>query len=371
MERRSVAPYLSCGYILQADQSRSRSEIHGFEHTGRRRHHRRRPRRIRRRDPRRPARPHHRLRRDGQDARRHLRQRRLHSVQGAARRRPSTIEFAPARRGDARHRRRRRDARSRDDAQAEGRRRRRRTRKGIEFLFRKNKITWAKGRGTLRAGQRRRRRRGARRAPREHRPTRRRTSSSPPAPCRSSCPSSSSTRSASSRTSARSRFPKSRSTSSSSAAASSASSSAPSGADSARRSPSSSCMPTILPGMDDEVVKEADTRLPQAGARHPHRHEGHRAAARTDDGVFVEVEKDGKTETLEGDYVLVSVGRRPSLDRHRRRRRSASTLGKRGEILVDDQMRTNLPNVYAIGDCVGGPDARAQGRGRGRRSRPR
>src|SRR4029079_640875 len=30
-------------------------------------------------------------------------------------------------------------------------------------------------------------------------------------------------------------------------------------------------------------------------------------------------------------------------------------LGRRGEILVDDQMRTNLPNVYAIGDCVPGP----------------
>ncbi len=29
-------------------------------------------------------------------------------------------------------------------------------------------------------------------------------------------------------------------------------------------------------------------------------------------------------------------------------------LGKRGEILVDAQMRTNLPNVYAIGDVVGG-----------------
>jgi dihydrolipoamide dehydrogenase len=29
-------------------------------------------------------------------------------------------------------------------------------------------------------------------------------------------------------------------------------------------------------------------------------------------------------------------------------------LGKRGEILVDNQLRTNLPNVFAIGDAVGG-----------------
>jgi dihydrolipoamide dehydrogenase len=30
-------------------------------------------------------------------------------------------------------------------------------------------------------------------------------------------------------------------------------------------------------------------------------------------------------------------------------------VSKRGEIRVDDRMRTNLPNVYAIGDCVPGP----------------
>src|SRR6185295_19937390 len=30
------------------------------------------------------------------------------------------------------------------------------------------------------------------------------------------------------------------------------------------------------------------------------------------------------------------------------------TLGKRGEIVVDAEMRTNLPNVFAIGDAVGG-----------------
>jgi dihydrolipoamide dehydrogenase len=52
--------------------------------------------------------------------------------------------------------------------------------------------------------------------------------------------------------------------------------------------------------------------------------------------------------------VLVSVGRRPAtkgIDA----KALGLNVGKRGEILVDDQMRTNLPNVYAIGDCVPGP----------------
>jgi dihydrolipoamide dehydrogenase len=112
-------------------------------------------------------------------------------------------------------------------------------------------------------------------------------------------------------------------------------------------------LPAILPGMDDEVVKEADKTFRKQGLEI---RTGTKVVGggRDGDGVYVEVEKDGQKERLEGDYVLVSVGRRPAtagID--------AATLGlnvgKRGEILVDDQQRTNLPNVYAIGDCTPGP----------------
>jgi dihydrolipoyl dehydrogenase len=112
-------------------------------------------------------------------------------------------------------------------------------------------------------------------------------------------------------------------------------------------------LPAILPGMDDDVVKEADRVLRKQGLdiRTGTKVVG---GGRTDNGVFVEVEKDGAKERLEADHVLVSVGRRPSttgIDAAA----LGLTLGRRGEILVDDQMRTNLPNVYAIGDCVPGP----------------
>jgi len=105
--------------------------------------------------------------------------------------------------------------------------------------------------------------------------------------------------------------------------------------------------------MDDDVVKEAERVLRKQGLdiRTGTRVTG---GGRTDAGVFIEVEKDGKSERIEGDYVLVSVGRRPvttGIDAAG----LGLKLGKRGEILVDDQMRTNLPNVYAIGDCVPGP----------------
>ena len=112
-------------------------------------------------------------------------------------------------------------------------------------------------------------------------------------------------------------------------------------------------MPGILPGMDDDLVKEADRALRKQGLEI---RTGTRVTngGPTDDGVFIEVEKDGKTERVEGDYVLVCVGRRPvttGIDVNA----LGLNVGKRGEILVDDQMRTNLPNVFAIGDCVPGP----------------
>ena len=110
--------------------------------------------------------------------------------------------------------------------------------------------------------------------------------------------------------------------------------------------------PTILPGMDDDVVREADRTFRKQGLE---LRVGTRVVGGRRDGdrVFVDVEKDGVTETLEGDYVLVAVGRRPVLSGI-----DAAALGlavgKRGELVVDDQMRTNLPGVFAVGDCVGG-----------------
>ena len=111
-------------------------------------------------------------------------------------------------------------------------------------------------------------------------------------------------------------------------------------------------MPTILPGMDADVVKEADKIFRKQGLeiRAGTRVTG---AAIEDTGVVVHTEKDGVTEALDADYVLVSVGRRPALTGV-----DASAIGlavgKRGEVIVDHAMRTNLPNVYAIGDVVGG-----------------
>ena len=111
-------------------------------------------------------------------------------------------------------------------------------------------------------------------------------------------------------------------------------------------------LPAILPGMDDDVVKDADRTFRKQGLelRTGTRVVGGR---REGDKAFVEVEKDGARETLEGDYVLVAIGRRPSLTGIDAKALGLE-VGRRGEIIVDDQLRTKIPNVYAIGDCVPG-----------------
>ena len=110
--------------------------------------------------------------------------------------------------------------------------------------------------------------------------------------------------------------------------------------------------PTILPGNDEEVIKEADRTFRKQGLEI---RAGTKVVGANVEGssVRIDIEKDGAKETIEADYVLVSVGRKPSLTGIDAAALGL-TLGKRGEIAVDAEMRTSLPNVYAIGDAVGG-----------------
>lgn len=111
-------------------------------------------------------------------------------------------------------------------------------------------------------------------------------------------------------------------------------------------------MPTILPGNDDDITKEA-TRIFTKQGMEIHTGTKVTGGRRSGDQVIIDVEKNGQPSTFTADCVLVAIGRKPALygvDAAALGLR----LGTRGEILVDDQMRTNLPNVYAIGDAVGG-----------------
>ena len=111
-------------------------------------------------------------------------------------------------------------------------------------------------------------------------------------------------------------------------------------------------MPTILPGNDDDVIKEAARIFKKQGMD---LHTGTKVTGGRREGeqVVIEVDERGTPATFTADCVLVSIGRRPALYGVDAAALGLA-LGPRGEIAVDDQMRTNLPNVFAIGDAVGG-----------------
>ena len=110
--------------------------------------------------------------------------------------------------------------------------------------------------------------------------------------------------------------------------------------------------PTILPGNDADIIREAERIFRKQGLE---LRTGTRVAGASRDGnvVRIEAEKDGARETLEAEYVLVSVGRKPSLAGIDAAALGIE-LGQRGEIKVDSRMRTTAEGIYAIGDCVGG-----------------
>ncbi|MBA3430891.1 MAG: dihydrolipoyl dehydrogenase [Actinobacteria bacterium] len=75
----------------------------------------------------------------------------------------------------------------------------------------------------------------------------------------------------------------------------------------------------------------------------------------TDSGVEVELEKDGQKDKLEGDRMLIAVGRGPRTDGIGLE--EAGIKMERGFIVVDESFATNVEGVYAIGDAISVPDA--------------
>ncbi len=71
------------------------------------------------------------------------------------------------------------------------------------------------------------------------------------------------------------------------------------------------------------------------------------------DGVKVTYEAGGKEETVDADYVLVTVGRRPNTS-DIGLEQAGVEVDERGLVKIDKQCRTSVPNIYAIGDIVPG-----------------
>ncbi|MFQ0813640.1 dihydrolipoamide dehydrogenase [Brucella anthropi] len=70
--------------------------------------------------------------------------------------------------------------------------------------------------------------------------------------------------------------------------------------------------------------------------------------------VTFEPVKGGAAETLEADAVLVATGRRPYTD-GLGLQEAGVNMDDRGRVAIDDHWRTNVEGIYAIGDVVQGP----------------
>ena len=117
---------------------------------------------------------------------------------------------------------------------------------------------------------------------------------------------------------------------------------------------------TILEAMDDFLFM-ADRDLAYAAAR-DFKKQGLdirlgakvSAAEKKDGGVKVDYEDKDGTHSIEVDKLIVAVGRRPFTD-GLLAADSGIQLDERGFIVVDEECRTRVKGVYAIGDSVRGP----------------
>lgn len=108
----------------------------------------------------------------------------------------------------------------------------------------------------------------------------------------------------------------------------------------------------ILPLEDGEVSKLMERTYKKRGID-VHTGAFFQTAEIKADGVTVTFkDKKGEFQTLDVDYVLSAVGRVPNSEDLGLDSAGVKT-DERGFILVDDQLRTNVPSVYAVGDVAG------------------
>jgi pyruvate/2-oxoglutarate dehydrogenase complex dihydrolipoamide dehydrogenase (E3) component len=69
-------------------------------------------------------------------------------------------------------------------------------------------------------------------------------------------------------------------------------------------------------------------------------------------GIEVRLTDAGAHVTVAGSHLLLATGRRPNTD-DLGLDRAGIAVGPHGQITVDDQLRTNVPGVWALGDCNG------------------
>jgi dihydrolipoamide dehydrogenase len=112
-------------------------------------------------------------------------------------------------------------------------------------------------------------------------------------------------------------------------------------------------MDGIIPTMDKALGKDLQKSLTKLGFEF---YLSHKVKSVENTGKKVVVKADnakGEELVLEGDYTLVSVGRRPYTD-GLNADKAGVALDERGRVITNDHLQTAQPHIYAIGDVVKG-----------------
>ncbi|MEO9480138.1 MAG: dihydrolipoyl dehydrogenase [Maribacter dokdonensis] len=112
-------------------------------------------------------------------------------------------------------------------------------------------------------------------------------------------------------------------------------------------------MDRIIPGMDGALSKELTKVLKKQKVKFALSHKV-KSVERKGDQVIVKADdKKGQEVIFEGDYCLVAVGRKPYTD-GLNVDAAGVQLDERGKVIVDEHLKTNVDNIYAIGDVIKG-----------------
>jgi dihydrolipoamide dehydrogenase len=111
--------------------------------------------------------------------------------------------------------------------------------------------------------------------------------------------------------------------------------------------------PRVTPGMDHDISRELQKLLEKQGLKFNLETKVNTVKA-TAKGVDIEIEgKDGSKQKLTADVALISIGRRPYTE-GLQLANAGLAVDERGMIPVDDNCKTSVDGIYAIGDVVRG-----------------
>ncbi|MBN9405174.1 MAG: dihydrolipoyl dehydrogenase [Burkholderiales bacterium] len=113
-------------------------------------------------------------------------------------------------------------------------------------------------------------------------------------------------------------------------------------------------LPTFLGAVDEQIAKEARKAFDKQGLKIELGVKVGEVKAGKKGVTVSYANAKGEAQTLEVDKLIVSIGRVPNTT-GLNAEAVGLKLGERGDVLVDDDCRTNLPGVWAVGDVVRGP----------------